>query len=94
MCYYMNISKNVFYHWLKMRDKPIKETTTAFLLSRIVGLFKGSRENYCSYRLQKMLEREKLFYSRSYVAVLMRKLGLRSISRRKFVVTKDSNHNY
>jgi transposase InsO family protein len=41
-----------------------------------------------------MLERENLFYSRSYVAVLMRELGLKSVLKRKFVVTTDSNHTY
>jgi putative transposase len=66
--------------------------TTTFLKDRILELFKESREIYGSCRLQKMLERENLFYSRSYVAFLMRELGLKSILKRKFVVTTDSNH--
>jgi transposase InsO family protein len=41
-----------------------------------------------------MLERENLSYSRSYVAVLMRELGLKSVLKRKFVVTTNSNHTY
>lgn len=61
---------------------------------RILELFKESREIYGSCRLQKMLERENLFYSRSYVAVLMRELGLKSVLKRKFVVTTNSNHTY
>jgi putative transposase len=68
--------------------------TTTFLKDRILELFKESREIYGSCRLQKMLERENLFYSRSYVAVLMRELGLKSVLKRKFVVTTDSNHTY
>ena len=73
---------------------PIKETITAFLKVRILELFNESREIYGSYRIQKILERENLFYSRSYVAVIMRELGLKSVLRRKFVVTTDSNHTY
>jgi transposase InsO family protein len=90
----MKVSKNSYYHWLKMKDIPMKETTTTFLKGRILELFRESRDIYGSCRIQKMLERENLFYSRSYVAVLMRELGLKSILRRKFVITTDSNHTY
>jgi transposase InsO family protein len=41
-----------------------------------------------------MLEREDLFYSRSYVAVLMKEMGLRSVLKRKFVITTKSDHSY
>ena len=90
----MKISKNSYYNWLKVKDIPKKQTTTTFLKDRILELFKESREIYGSCRLQKMLERENLFYSRSYVAVLMRELGLKSVLKRKFVVTTNSNHTY
>jgi putative transposase len=94
MCNCMKISKNSYYNWLKVKDIPKKHTTTTFLKDRILELFKESREIYGSCRLQKMLERENLFYSRSYVAVLMRELGLKSVLKRKFVVTTNSNHTY
>jgi putative transposase len=94
MCYCLKVSKNAYYHWLKVKDVPMLETTTTFLKARILALFKESRETYGSLRLNKMLEREKLYYSRSYVAVLMRELGLRSVLRKKFVITTDSNHSY
>jgi|TARA_B110000285_G_C15017863_1_gene559993 putative transposase len=94
MCYCLKVSKNAYYHWLKVKDTPMLETTTTFLKARILALFKESRETYGSLRLNKMLEREKLYYSRSYVAVLMRELGLRSVLRKKFVITTDSNHSY
>jgi transposase InsO family protein len=94
MCNCMRVSKNAYYHWLKIKGMPVKETSTTYLKNRILELFKESREIYGSGRIQKMLERESLFYSRSYVAVLMRELGLKSVLRRKFVVTTDSNHSY
>ena len=77
-----------------MKHLPKKETTTTLLKTRILELFKESREIYGSYRIMNMLEREGLFYSRSYVGVLMRELGLKSVLKRKFVVTTDSNHTY
>lgn len=94
MCYCMKVSKNSYYNWLKKKGMPIKETIKAFLKVRILELFNQSREIYGSYRIQKMLERENLFYSRSYVAVIMKELGLKSVLRKKFVVTTDSNHTY
>jgi len=90
----MKVSKNAYYHWLKIKDQPTKETTTTYLKSRIVELFNENREVYGSCRIKEVLERDNLFYSRSYVAVLMRELGLKSILRRKFIVTTDSNHAY
>jgi len=88
----MRVSKNAYYNWLKIKDVTLQETSTTYLKSRILELFKESRDIYGSSRIQKMLERENLFYCRSYVAVLMRELGLRSVLRRKFVVTTDSNY--
>jgi transposase InsO family protein len=64
------------------------------LKERIRVVFEESRCIYGSFRVQKMLEREGLKYSRSYIAVLMRAMGLKSILRRKYVVTTDSNHSF
>ena len=63
-------------------------------MERIKFHFNDSKEIYGSYRIQKMLERENLIYARSYVSVLMRKMGLKSVLKRKHVVTTDSNHAF
>lgn len=94
MCKYMKVSKNAYYSWLKSKD-VIKEISVKSLLKqRIKVIFDENRQTYGSYRMMKMLEREGLFYSRSYVAVLMREMGLKSIVRKKYVVTTDSNHSF
>jgi len=90
----MGVRKNSYYHWLKVKDKAAITTPKKYLKERIKLLFKNSREIYGSYRIQKKLEREGLFYSRSYVGLLMREMSLRSILKRRFVVTTDSNHQY
>ena len=41
-----------------------------------------------------MLERENLNYSRSYIGILMKEMNLKSILKRKFVVTTDSKHTF
>ena len=94
MCYCLKISKNAYYNWFKNKDVVNICTSKVHLMSRIADIFKDSKEIYGSHRIQKMLEREDLFYSRSYVAVLMKKLGLRSVLKRKFVITTKSDHSY
>jgi len=94
MCEYMKVSKNSYYYWLKNKDTNTIKTSKTILKQRITALFYENKQIYGSYRIQKMLERESLFYSRSYVAILMKEMGLRSILKRKFVITTNSNHNH
>lgn len=94
MCQCMRVSRNAFYQWRKSLGKKGEKDSLVLLKDRIESIFHKSKQIYGSYRIQKILEREGLVYSRSYVAVLMRKMGLRSVLRRKYVVTTDSDHSY
>jgi len=88
----MKVSRNAYYNWEKTKDNVIEKESRFLLKEKIRLIFNQSRQIYGSHRIQKMLERDNLFYSRSYVAFLMREMGLKSILRRKYVVTTDSNH--
>jgi putative transposase len=44
------------------------------LKKRILSIFEHSREIYGSYRIQKILEREGLIYSRSHIGKLMKEM--------------------
>ena len=90
----MMVSKNAYYHWLKVKDIAFIDTPKIYLKERINIIFEDSREIYGSYRVQKKLEKEGLFYARSYVGFLMKEMGLRSILKRKFVITTASNHQH
>lgn len=90
----MRVSKNAYYHWLKNREAIYVETDRELLKKRIRVVFEQSKEIYGSHRIQKKLEREGLTYSRSYVGLLMKEMGLKSVLKRKFVVTTDSNHTF
>lgn len=94
MCHCLKISKNSYYNWLKNKDVVKPNTSKLHLMSRIADLFKESKEVYGSHRIQKMLGREDLFYSRSYVGVLMKEMGLRSVLKKKFVITTKSDHSF
>jgi putative transposase len=88
----MIVRKNAYYHWFKNKDIVLLKTATMHLKERIKVLFKENREIYASYRIQKKLEQEGFIYCRSYIGLLMKEMGLRSVLKRKFVVTTDSNH--
>ena len=94
MCKCMEVSKNAYYNWVKSKDLIVLETPKLILMKRIRVIFEENREIYGSYRIQKKLEREGLFYSRSYVGLLMSKMGLKSVLRRKFMITTDSKHEF
>lgn len=94
MCKCMRVSRSSYYNWFKKKDLKSEITATEQLMARIKFIFNESKQIYGSYRVQKKLEREGLFYSRSYVGLLMTRMGLRSILKRKFMVTTDSNHSF
>jgi putative transposase len=83
----MRVGRSSYYHWLN-KSKGNKVVTPKMIL------FHESREIYGSSRIQKMLEKEDLIYSRSYVGLLMKEMGLRSVLKRKYVITTDSKHAF
>jgi transposase InsO family protein len=94
MCKCLRVSKNSFYYWNKTKDSPKLKASKKLLMERIKYLFEESRRIYGSHRIQKMLEREGLNYTRSYVARLMKIMELQSVLKRKYVITTDSKHFY
>ncbi len=94
MCKAMKVSTNPYYKWRKSKDVIKSKTSLLYLKERIKYHFEESNLVYGSYRIQKTLHREGLVYSRSYIATLMKKMHLKSVLRRKYVVTTDSNHSY
>jgi len=94
MCKCMKVSKNAYYHWIRHKDSIVIETPKKKLMDRISVIFEESRQIYGSCRIQKKLEREGLIYSRSYIGLLMKEMGLRSVLKRKYIVTTDSKHSF
>lgn len=95
MCNCMKVSKNAFYNWQRKKNSKQEGFSTVTLLKeKIREIFNASKQVYGSYRVHKKLERQGLIYSRSYISRLMREMGLKSVLRRKFVVTTDSSHSF
>lgn len=94
MCKCMKVSKNAYYSWLRRHKAGRGPGKAEALKKDIRRVFVESKEIYGSLRIQKQLEREGVHYSRSYIALLMQKMGLRSVLRRKFIATTDSKHPF
>ena len=94
MCRNLKVSKNSYYHWIKYKDLVVLETPKTPLMKKIRVIFGEKRQVYGSFRIQKILEQEGLNYSRSYIGLLMKEMGLKSILRKKYVVTTDSKHSF
>mgnify|MGYP000718661842 FL=1 len=91
----MRVSKNSYYTWLRVGQYKSQKSAVSHLKSRVIAIFNDSKQIYGSLRIQKSLEREGLFYSRSYIALIMKKLGLKSVLSKKFrVCTTDSDHTF
>ena len=94
MCKCMRVSKNSYYNWIKRKDLVTTKASKILLKERIKVIFEQNRQIYVSYRIQKMLERENLIYSRSYIGLLMKEMGLKSVLKRKYVITTNSKHSF
>ena len=90
----MKVSKNAYYHWIKVKSVIMSESPKVKLMKRVRVIFEESRQIYDSYRIQKKLEREGLIYSRSYIGLLMQNMSLKSVLRKKYVVTTYSKHTF
>lgn len=93
MCKILGVSKSGYYSWLKR--KPSKRAIeNQKLMEQIRQVYKKSKGTYGSPRITEELKINYVHVSRRRVARLMRKANIRSITKKRFVVTTDSKHSY
>jgi transposase InsO family protein len=93
MCKALQISRSSYYSWLTRRPGK-RDIESRELSDRIKRIYDSSKRTYGSPRITIALLEEGVQTSRQRVARLMRKQNLKSIIRKKWVVTTDSKHNY
>jgi len=93
MCTVFKVSKGGFYTWLK-RTPSGRSTENQMLEQEIRKTFQESKGSYGSPRITKALNEKSIKVSRPRVARIMKKIHLRSIVKKKFKVTTDSNHKF
>jgi putative transposase len=92
MCRILKVSRNGYYHWLRYGEH---EADTE-LEDQIGIIFKNAQQTYGARRIKKALERQYCWIVlRRRIAKVMKKLGLKAKTKRRFrVVTTDSNHSF
>jgi transposase InsO family protein len=93
MCKVLGVSRSSYYSWLS-RDPSKRSVENEELSNRIKKIYELSKRTYGSPRVTIKLQEEGLHVSRRRVARLMKRQNLKSIIRKKWVITTDSRHNY
>lgn len=93
MCRVLNVSVSCFYRWLVSPESP-GEQRIKLLVEKIQKVHKASSYIYGSPRITAELHKTGDLVSRSYVARLMNRHGIRSKVKKKYKITTDSNHSY
>jgi len=93
MCSVFKVSRSRFYTWLSngSSNTAIENQT---LTEKIRVIHENSKQTYGSPRVTYELIKQDVKVSRPRVARLMKKARIRSIVKRKFRVTTDSEHKY
>lgn len=93
MCQVFKISSKSYYSWFNR--KPSKRKERLLMLEKeITKVYWQYKCRYGSPRICKELNMLGIKVSERLVAQIMRKLCLKSIARKKFKTTTDSNHSY
>jgi transposase InsO family protein len=94
MCVVLLVSKSAYYAWKIKKEQPLLTSRKELLKQLIKDEYEQNFQIYGSPRITEKLNRTGLQICQSYVARLMNEMELKSILRKKFIVTTDSKHNY
>lgn len=94
LCKVMKVSRSGFYHYLHRCSATDEDPTQAALEARVKAIFKESRGTYGSRRISKKLKSEGYNVGRHRARILMRKLGLKARTPKRYKATTDSNHGH
>lgn len=95
LCRVMKVSRSGFYNYLdRLRSPTVPDPSQKALEERIRAIFKESKSTYGSRRIMRKLRSEGHRIGRYRVGKLMRNLGLRAKTPKRFKVTTDSTHSY
>ena len=92
MCRVLVASKSGYFAWLK-RDHDASEMRRLALVRTISEIHRGSRRNYGSPRIFKVLKGLGTRIAKTTVERLMREEGIRAKMKRRFKATTNSKHS-
>ena len=93
MCKCLKVSRAAYYKW-KQNKEQTPTSNTVKLKGLIREIWEDSYKLYGSPKVTEMLRRRGECYSTSYIARLMKEMGIKSMIKQKFIATTDSKHTY
>lgn len=93
MCKVFNVRRSSYYNWLDS-GLSLKTHENQRLTCQILKVYANSEGTYGSPRIASKLNRQGIKVSRLRVARLMQQAKIRSVIKRKFKVTTDSEHKF
>jgi putative transposase len=93
LCKVLEVGKSGFYAWLSREQSPRVEANQRLLIE-IRAIHQESREACGSPCVFSALKKKGISCGKHRVAGLMRKHNIRSVHKRKYKMTTDSNHRY
>ena len=92
MCKVLGVARSSYYAWLE-RKPSARVMETIRLMKRIGEIYQDSEGRYGSPKITDELNEQGFQVSRPRIGRIMKRMGLRSIIRKKYrVATTDSNH--
>lgn len=88
----LQVSKSRYYSWLK--EPSVKIIKDQYLEPKIMKIFETNRETYGSPRISDALKDEGIICGVNRTARIMKNMGIKASTKKKFIVTTDSNHDY
>ena len=93
MCRVLDVSRSGYYIWLKS-EPSLRVLENKRLTDQIRMIHKQSKQIYGSPRITQELKARNIKVSRPRVARLMKKANIKSVTKKKFVVTTYSKHGF
>ena len=93
MCYLLNVSRSSYYEFLKAKIS-MRAKENKYILNQIQIIFKESKQTYGSPRITDYLNNKGIKVSKVRVARLMKENNIKSVTRKKYVTTTNSKHDF
>lgn len=87
----LKVSLSGYYRWLKEPFSQ-RELRRERMKALVITEYEKSKKRYGSPKIAKILRASGEVVSRKYIGKLMKELGIRSIVKRKYIATTNSNH--
>jgi len=89
----LNVSESGYYSWLKKSASPSK-IQREILKLKVLSIYNESYGIYGAPKIKASLDKLEINTSIKHVQNLMKELGIRSKTRKKYKATTNSKHNY